>query len=796
MTIDPICGMQVDQNSSLKLEREGKSYFFCSQTCLDKFQGKKTESEVMLPQNGDKNKVIINVVGMHCATCVATIENALKKSPGVTQAKVNYGTEQAFIQYDPKQTSIEQLQKTIENAGYKTIKDSEEVDVQQEKKVRGKEISVLKIKFSISVVLSLPLIYIVMAQRFRLPISLFVINNSPLIQFLLTTPVMICGYQFFTEGILVLIRTRRANMNTLVFLGVGSAYMYSLFLSIAIWMGGGLYSMEDLYYETAAFLVTFILLGKYLEAIAKGETSEAIRKLIGLRPKTTLVLRDGQEKEIPVEQVIIGDIVIIKPGQRISADGIVIEGYSGVDESMVTGESMPVEKSPGREVIAGTMNKTGSFKFEVIKVGQDTMLAQIIRLVREAQGSKAPIQELADKISAYFVPTVFVIAIFSMIIWLLVGKEFVFALTIFISVLIIACPCALGLATPTAVMVATGIGAQNGIIIKNAASLERARKIDVVIFDKTGTLTKGKPRLTDVISYTKSPQEVLELAASVEKNSEHPLAEAIVQGAEESNLTLKKVVDFLSLTGNGVMGRIDTDHLLLGNRKLMEKKNIEITAKAKVDAERLENEGKTVMFVNKNSKLIGLVAVGDTLKDYSSEAVSALKKLGKQVMMITGDNRRTAQSIAKYLRLDNILAEVSPQDKEAQIKKLQSEGLKVAMVGDGINDAPALAQADIGISIGTGTDIAIEAGDIVLAKDDLRDVVMAIDLSRYAIKKIKGNLFWAFFYNLIGIPIAAGILYPFTGFLLNPMIAGAAMAFSSVSVVGNSLMMKRYKRSI
>lgn len=740
-------------------------------------------------------KAIINVVGMHCASCVATIEDALKKSPGVLDAKVNFSTEQAFISYDPTKISIQQLQRIIENAGYKTIEEHEGLTVEIEKEAREKEIRILKNKFIISLILSVPLLYIAMAKGFKLPLAQFVLENSSLIQFLLATPVLLCGYQFFNLGVLSVIRTHRANMYTLISLGVGASYLYSLFLSIAIWIGGGRYSMEGLYYETAALLITFILLGKYLEAVAKGKTSEAIKKLLGLKPKTAFVLRDREEKEIPIAEVIIGDIVVVKPGQRIPADGIVIEGHSSIDESMVTGESLPVDKFPGKEVVAGTVNKTGSFKFEAIKVGQDTMVAQIIKLVQEAQGSKAPIQELADKISAYFVPIVLIIAITVFMFWLILLKEFIFALSIFISVLIIACPCALGLATPTAVMVGTGIAAENGILIKNPSSLQRAHRIDVVVFDKTGTLTRGEPLITDVIAYNKSQDEVLGLAASVEKRSEHPIAEAIVKGARERNISIKEVQDFLSLPGRGVMGRIDTEHILLGNKKLMEKKNIDIR-RIKDDSEKLENEGKTVMFLVSNSKPIGILAVGDRLKNFSSEAVAALKKIGKQVFMITGDNKKTAQAVAKYLALDNVLAEVLPQDKEEEIKKLQSQGLKVAMVGDGINDAPALAQADIGIAIGTGTDIAIESGDIVLIKDDLRDVVMAIDLSKYAMKKIKQNLFWAFFYNLVGIPIAAGILYPFTGFLLNPMIAGAAMAFSSVSVVSNSLMMRRYKRPI
>ncbi len=798
MAIDPVCRMQVDEEEGLKLEKDGQAYFFCSQRCLNEFRGAQeyTKGE----DSGDiesEKEAIVSIVGMHCASCVAAIEGALKKSGGIKEARVNLGTEQAFVWYNPKKTSIPEIHKVIEQAGYRTIKGEKTTELDQEKKVRVGEILALRGRFWISFVLSLPLVYLAMASGLKLPLPAFIVKHNSFAQLLLATPIILCGYNFFTQGILVLIRTKRANMYTLVSVGVGAAYLYSLFVTIATWNAGSGLEMGGVYYETAGLLVTFILMGKYLEASAKRKTSDAIKKLFSLAPKTALVLRQWQEKEIPVEEVIIGDIVIVKPGERIAADGIVIEGRSSVDESMISGESMPVDKTPGKEVVCGAINKTGTFKFEAIKVGRDTMLAQIIKLVQEAQGKKAPIQELADKISAAFVPTVFIIAIIVFTFWLLVGQEFIFALNIFIAVLIIACPCALGLATPTAVMVGTGIAAQNGILIRNPESLEIAYQIDVVVFDKTGTLTRGKPLLTDYFAYySRNKEDILRIAASVEKNSEHPVAEAIVSGAQERNILLKDVQDFVALPGRGVMARFDNEQIFLGNRKLMEKKNIEIPLEVKTDSERLENQGKTVMFVVSGRKIIGIVAVGDTLKDFAMEAIAALKKLKKKVLMITGDNRRTAKSIAEYLGLDDVFSEVMPQDKEEQIKKLQSMGAKVAMVGDGINDAPALAQADIGIALGSGTDIAIESGDIVLIKDDLRDVVMALDLSRYAMKKIRQNLFWAFFYNLIGIPIAAGILYPFTGFLLNPMVAGAAMAFSSVSVVSNSLAMRRYKRSI
>lgn len=740
------------------------------------------------------DKTIINIIGMHCSTCALTIEKTLKKIPGVTSARVNFGNEKAFVEYDPARTNPEKLHQAIAEVGYKAIMPDEDAfDI--ETKAREKEVKNLKFKFIIAISLSLPLMYFTMAPDFKLAVTPWIIRHMAIIQFLLATPVILAGNQFFSKGLGVVIKTKTADMDTLVALGVGAAYLYSLYVSIAIWSGSSRFSPENLYYEIAGFLIAFILLGKLLESIAKRKTCEAIKKLMGLAPKTAIVLRDGQEKEIPIAEVIIGDIVIVKPGQKIPVDGIVIDGSSSVDESMISGESIPVEKTKGSEVIGATLNKAGYFKFKTTKIGKDTALAQIIKLVEEAQGSKAPIQELADKISAYFVPGVVVVAAASFISWLLAGESFVFALTIFIAVLIIACPCAMGLATPTAVMVGTGLGAQNGILIKNASSLQIAHQINAIVFDKTGTLTRGKPELTDVVAYERNESEVLMLAASVEKSSEHPLAEAIINAAQVKKIELKPSQDFKSITGKGLQARCGDEWITLGNRRLMQDRTLDIL-KAEPDLKRLEDEGKTVVLVASDNKLIGLVAVADTLKSYSQEAVGALKKLGKQVFMITGDNRNTAWAIAKKLGIDRVLAEVLPQDKANEINKLQDEGLKVAMVGDGINDAPALVRADIGIAIGTGTDVAIESADIILIKDDLRDVVMAMDLSRYAVKKIRQNLFWAFVYNLTGIPIAAGVLYPFTGFLLNPMIAGAAMAFSSVSVVSNSLLMRRYKRNI
>ena len=746
-------------------------------------------------------KAIISISGMHCASCALNIEKFLKNVDGVIEVNVNYASEKAYIDYDPGKLSRQDLEKAIEKTGYKVISpeagalEKKETALDAEQNLRTKEILSIKIKFIVSLVLSLPLMYFAMTPHLKLPLPKFILENMALVQFLLATPVMLAGYQFFNKGITAVVRMHSANMDTLVTLGVGSAYLYSLVSSLLIWLRIRPYSRGALYYEIAAFLITFILLGKLLEAIARGKTSEAIRKLLSLQVKTAIVIRDGREKEIPIEEVVVGDVVVVRPGERIPADGLVIEGHSGVDESMITGESIPVEKSIGSEVIGATINKTGSFKFRATKVGRDTFLAQIIRLVSEAQGSKAPIQELADKISAYFVPTVLLIGILTFAIWFFFAG-LAFALTAFISVLIIACPCALGLATPTAVMVGTGIGANNGVLIKNARSLEFAHKIKAIVFDKTGTLTEGKPRVTDIVLVkSQDKAEVLRYASIAEKRSEHPLAEAIVEAAEKDNLDIPEPDAFNSLTGLGVIARLGGEIILLGNRKLFTERKIDISFiedKLKV----LENQGKTTMVVAYKDEILGILSVADTLKEFSKEAVNALKKLGKEVLMITGDNQTTAQAIAGQLGIDRVLAEVLPQDKAFEIKKLQDGGLEVAMVGDGINDAPALAQADIGIAIGAGTDVAIESADIVLIKEDLRDVVMAMDLSRFAMKKIKQNLFWAFFYNVIGILIATGILYPFTGFLLNPVIAGSAMAFSSVSVVTNSLLMRRYKRNI
>ena len=871
MAIDPICGMEVDERTALSVEHEGKTYYFCSPGCRDKFLAEKgllippsakaepTQEAVVQEQRLEK--ATLKITGMHCASCAVAIEESLSKVEGVSKATVNFATEKAYVEYNPAAATPQKLEEAVKEAGYgvlkeeaqtlnltvigmdnphclgtveaalkgvrgiissqltmnekarivfdpslttkeiikKAIKDSgytpvEETTVDREKAARQREIRILRIRFFVSLVFAIPLLYFAMGPTVKLPQPSIPAWSMALLLLLLTTPIVVAGYQFYTVGLRAVIKSRHANMDTLIALGTGTAYLYSLAISILIWTGNPDYGMEDLYFEVAGLLIVFILLGRMLEALAKGRTSESIRKLLELQPKTALVIRDNKELEIPVEEVLVGDTVIVKPGGRVPVDGKVIEGSSSVDQSLLTGESVPVEKNVGDEVIGGTMNKSGWLKFKATKVGSDTALAQIVRLVEEAQGSKAPVQRLADTVSAYFVPAVLAIAVITFLAWYLSGSELSFALTTFIAVIIIACPCALGLATPTAIMVGTGKGAENGILIRDAATLERACQVDTIVFDKTGTLTRGKPVVTDVIPLSNPPSadEILKLAAAAEKRSEHHLSDAIVSKAEEKKIAIPEIESFTAIPGKGVEARYNKTAILVGNRKLFTEKGTEIkTAEDRIA--QLESQGKTVVLVGLEGKLIGLIAIADTPKDFAPETVSLLKAQGKQVVMITGDNRRAAESIAHILGIDRVLAEVLPEDKANAIKRLQEQGERVAMVGDGINDAPALVKADVGIAIGSGTDIAIESGGIVLVKDDLRDVSRTLELSCYTMRKIKQNLFWAFFYNVVSIPIAAGVLYPFNGFLLNPIIAGAAMAFSSVSVVTNSLSMRRYK---
>ncbi|NOZ81358.1 MAG: heavy metal translocating P-type ATPase [DPANN group archaeon] len=735
----------------------------------------------------------LKVIGMDNPHCIGIVGSALDKQKGVLSKELLV-TEKANLTFDPTQISKEKIRQVIRDAGYENT-EAAEASADHEKAVRHQEIVSLKKKVIFSGILGIPLLYLAMAPHVGLP-TLADVTLLAIIQFILTTPIMFIGYQFFTKGFRALIKTRTANMDTLIATGTGAAYLYSLVATISILMNSSHFGVKDIYYEVAGLLIFFILLGRYFEAIAKGKTSDAIKKLMGLQPKTAIVIRKGKEQEVSIADVIAGDLVIVKPGQKVPVDGVVTEGHSSVDESMISGESLPVEKKEGSKVIGATINRTGAFTFKATKVGKDTMLAQIIKLVEDAQASKAPIQKLADTISAYFVPVVVSIGIISAVLWYLFGMGFLFSFTILIAVLIIACPCALGLATPTAVMVGTGKGAQNGILIKSAEALQLAGQLDTVVFDKTGTITKGKPEVTDLVTmgkHTKAEEaELLQSAAIAEKKSEHPLAEAILRRAKEKKLPVPDPSQFEAITGKGIEARHQSRNILMGNRSLMKAKGITVDSIEK-RLHALEGQGKTAMIIALDKKIAGIIAVADTIKEDSHDTVRQLEAMGISTIMITGDNQRTAEAIGRQAGIKTVLAEVLPQDKAKAVKRLQSEGRKVAMVGDGINDAPALTQADIGIAVGSGTDVAIESGDIVLVKDSLRDVVVAIELSRYTMKKIRQNLFWAFFYNTLGIPIAAGILYPFTGFLLNPIIAGAAMAFSSVSVVSNSLLMRRWK---
>lgn len=739
-------------------------------------------------------KTILKISGMHCTSCAVTIENKLKKEKGVSEINVNFASEKASIEFRPEEINLERIQEIIRNVGYEV--EEEHLENLMKESSQDREIKKLRNKFLISLLLGIPLFYLTMGDMIGLSTPLISFKTNIVIQLVITTAIMILNSNIYISGFKKLLQ-RNPNMDSLIETGTIAAYLYSIAISIIVWMQPEVNREAHLYFESAAFILVFISLGKYLEAVTKGKTSEAIKKLIGLQPKEATIIKAGKEIEIPILEVKVGDIILVRPGEKIPVDGIVIEGYSGVDEKAITGESIPVEKKKGNEVIGATINKTGVLKFKATRVGKNTMLAQIIKIVEEAVGSKAPIQLLADKVSFYFVPAVICIAILAALFWLINGQTLNFVLTVFVSVLIIACPCSLGLATPTAVMMGTGLAAKNGILIKNSSALELAQKVNMVIFDKTGTLTKGEPEVTDIIKISDfaSKKIILQLAASVEKNSEHPLAQAILYKAEEQKIELMDVQDFKTIPGKGVKASFQDQRILLGTRKLMIENKIN-TRIIEEKMRELENQGKTTMILTRNNNIIGLIAVADTLKEYSKEAVEILHKMGKKVAIITGDNKQVGKVIAEKLGIEKVLAEVLPQEKSEEIKRLQVKGNVVAMVGDGINDAPALAQADLGIALGSGTDVAIETGEIILIKDDLRDVVTAMDLSKYTLHKIKQNLFWAFSYNSVGIPIAAGILYPFTGLLLNPVIAAVAMAFSSVSVVSNALLMRRYKQKI
>jgi len=731
---------------------------------------------------------------MHCASCAINVERALKKVPGVVSASVNAVTEQAFVEHASSVTK-KSLEKAIQKAGYQAAepetegKESAQRVHDHHKSMREEEIHEYKNKFLIIIALSIPLLVLFLIDVKIVPVTFTpeAKENAMLASFALATIVILVTRDIFSRGLRALLVNRTPDMHSLVSVGVGAAYAYSVLVTFKIMPG-------EVYFETSALILTFILLGKWLEAVAKGRTSEAIKKLVGLQPKTAHVVRGGKELEVRIEDVRVGDVIVIRPGEKIPVDGIVVEGESAVDEKMISGEPIPVSKRKGDSVIGGTINKSGSFKFRATRVGKETMLAQIIKLVEEAQGSKAPIQELVDRVSAVFVPVIITIAFLAFAFWFFVAQAgFVFSFTIFVTVLVIACPCALGLATPTAIMVSSGLGAQNGILFKSARAIQATKEISTVVLDKTGTLTKGEPSVTDVVAFAGSERDVLAFAASAEKNSEHPVAEAIVEGARKRGVKPFEPSAFKSVAGHGVVARVRGKNVAIGNRKLMAREKIALNKNVEAALSRLEGEGKTAAILAIGRKVVGVIAVADTLKEHSREAVQKLREMGLEVVMITGDNARSAKAVARQVGIDRVLVEVLPQDKEKEIKRLQGEGKRVAAVGDGINDAPMLAQADVGIAIGSGTDVAIETGEVILVKDDLRDVVTAIHLSRFTMKKIKQNLFWAFIYNTIGVPLAAGVLYPFAGILVNPVIAGAAMAFSSVSVATNANLMKFYK---
>jgi Cu+-exporting ATPase len=740
-------------------------------------------------------KVTLPIQGMSCASCVNKVEKALSSLKGVVHANVNFATERASVEYILGMVGIRDFKKAVQDAGYQVLEVKEEDIVEKERLVREAELYRLKLKFILGAIFLAPILLLMYgASLFEKWIGLSKETNF-FLQFLLATPVQFwVGWQFYV-GFWKATKHKTSDMNTLIAVGTSAAYLYSLIVTFVPHriMVKGL--MMDVYFDTSAAIVVLILLGRFLEARAKGKTSEAIKKLIGLQPKRARVVRDGNEIDIPVEDLVVGDIVVVRPGEKIPVDGIVKEGYSSVDESMVTGESLPVEKKSGDSVIGATINKTGTFRFEATKVGKDTVLSQIVRLVQEAQGSKPPIARMVDVIASYFVPVVISIAIITFIVWYFFGPHpaLTYAFLNFVAVLIIACPCALGLATPTSIMVGTGKGAENGILIRGAEALETAHRLSSIVLDKTGTLTKGEPSVTDIIeskNFTK--KEILILAASAEKGSEHPLGEAIVKKVKEEGLSLLDPKDFQAIPGHGIEATIGSKRVLLGNLRLIEERKVVLNGWLE-RAEYLSNEGKTPMYLAVDGEVAGIIAVADTLKENSKEAVKALHQMGLEVVMLTGDNERTARAIAHQIGMDRVLAEVLPEAKAEEIKRLQKEGKKVGMVGDGINDAPALAQADVGIAIGTGTDVAMESSDITLIGGDLRGIVTAIALSKATIRNIKQNLFWAFAYNTILIPVAAGVLFPFFGILLNPIFAAGAMAFSSVTVVSNALRLRRFK---
>ncbi len=718
---------------------------------------------------------------MHCASCSTLISKALMKIDGIKEANVNFSTSKATVSFDESKVKEEQMISAVKKRGYGAFLSDGKIDVKKQENMQKREKKKLKKKLILSTIFAVPAFMVGMVLMW---IGIDVPYRDYLLWALATPVQFFIGWDFY-KGTWIALKNKSANMDTLIAVGTSAAYFYSVYIVLSG-------SEMGQYFEVSAILITLVLLGKFLEAVAKGKTSEAIKKLMSISPKVATVIRNGKEIKIPVDEVVLNDVIMVKPGEKVPVDGTIIEGTTSIDESMITGESLPVEKKKGDDVVGATINKHGSFKFSATRVGENTTLSQIIKLIENAQGNKAPIQRFADIISSYFVPIVIGIAATTFITWYFgLGKELSFALITAVAVLVIACPCALGLATPTAIMVGTGKGANKGILIKGGEALESAHKVKAVVFDKTGTITKGVPEVTDIVPFDMDEDTLLKLAGSLEKSSEHPLAEAIVRRAADKKLDIKEASDFTAIPGYGIKAKLNKSQYFFGNVKLMEKNEIP-TKKIEAQMEELENQGKTVMILSDSKKVLGLVAVADTIKDTSMQAVKQLQKMKIFVYMITGDNKRTAKAIAKQAGINHVFAEVLPENKAKHVKDLQKKG-KVAMVGDGINDAPALAQADIGIAMGSGTDVAMESGNIVLMRNDLLDVPRAIKLSRLTMKKIKQNMFWALFYNVLGIPIAAGLLYPYTGWLLSPILAGGAMALSSVSVVSNSLLLK-YKR--
>ncbi|MBE9193794.1 copper-translocating P-type ATPase [Synechocystis sp. LEGE 06083] len=748
------------------------------------------------------DNLLLKLRGMSCASCASNIEKAIQLVPGVTECQVNFGAEQATVQYNSQQTDLKTIQAAVVSAGYQAFP-LEEMNAGQddeEKKSRQAETLDLKRKIWVGGIFSILLVLGVIPEMLR--INLFFIPawlGNPWLQLILTTPVLFwCGQSFFIGGWKAFKR-HTATMDTLIALGTGVAYFYSLFVLLvpSFFTAEGL--TPHVYFEVAVTVTTLILLGRLFENIAKGETSEAIRKLMGLQAKTARVIRDGKELDIAIEAVILEDIIVVRPGEKIPVDGEIVEGSSSIDEAMVTGESVAVKKQPGDEVIGATINQTGSFKFRATRVGKDTVLAQIVKMVQQAQGSKAPIQKLADRITGWFVPVVMAIAILTFIIWFNVMGNITLAMITTVGVLIIACPCALGLATPTSIMVGTGKGAENGILIKGADSLELAHQIKTIVLDKTGTLTQGKPTVTDFLTVKGiadgNEMNLLKLAASLERNSEHPLAEAVVRYAQFQQIKVGEVEQFQAIAGSGVQGIVEGKLIQIGTQRWMQELGIG-TQFLEADKNAWENAKKTVVWLSVAGQIEAIMGIADALKPSSAATVKAFKKLGLEVVMLTGDNQATAEAIGLEVGIIRVLAQVRPEQKAAKIKELQAEGKIVAMVGDGINDAPALAQADVGIAIGTGTDVAIAASDITLISGDLQGIVTAIQLSRATMQNIRQNLFFAYIYNIAGIPIAAGILFPFFGWLLSPIIAGAAMALSSVSVVTNALRLRKFQPKV